>query len=251
MRIPNVTLRVGISRVSRETFNEICAPLGFISKSAKTPPGDRCWTRCLHAGHQRCPKCRCEIQVESLQWNEAMQALLGSIRVKCEEANCYWTGTLQAYENHTSNCDSRMLRDLQREQQVTQAVGEETRECLIRTLHEKDEEISSLTRSFENLTQMFHAAMRELRTKQKIIGRKETRLIAKTHRIQSLSRQLESCTFQVKARDAVLIAMDATILEKNAEISQMQTDSLEPQQKKPRKVPEPTSADVVAKRRKG
>ena len=51
-----------------------------------------------------------------------------------------------------------------------------------------------------------------------------------------------------------MIAMDAHILEKNAEISRMQTESakaLEPQQKKPRKVPEPTPTDAVAKERKG
>ncbi len=232
------------------------ASLVLFPNLTKTPPGDRCWTQCLHAGHQRCPKCRCEIQVESIQWNEAMQTLLGSMRVKCEEATCHWTGTLQAYEHHRSNCPARMLQNLQREHQVAQAdavaektLAEETRECLIQTLQEKDEEISSLSTSFENLTQIFHAAMRELRTKQEIIEREKTRLVTQNNRIQSLSRQLESSTYQVQSRDTVLAAMDALILEKNAKIARMQTESakaIEPQQKKPRKAP----TDAIAKKRK-
>jgi hypothetical protein len=71
-----------------------------------------CWSKVVQAGFDACPACRCALRPGGIKWNAAMEALLGSVRVKCGEG-CLWTGPLETYENHLEKCQAKRLKEME------------------------------------------------------------------------------------------------------------------------------------------
>ncbi len=178
--------------------------------------GDRCWARCLYSGHDACPKCRCELEVEKLQWNEAMEMYLGSVRIKCDEG-CPWTGALDNYTAHLRACLALQLRQAQ---ENARAKDDEIKRLTAQLkTNETDflQERADHKNCYDNLTRMFEKAMDELQAKQKTIADMDTNLDERNYRIRALKRILAARVHQIVIKDQVLKEQHDTIVETDAE----------------------------------
>ena len=181
-----------------------------------------CWSRVLHAGFDKCPTCRCALWPGGIKWNAAMEALLGSIQVKCGE-ECPWTGALEAYTNHLEECRAKRLKDTEAAMQQAARVSNTT----IAELRSKIEELSRTlaqsradhTRDVELKEEALHAVL-EVSAADASAYRE--RLAAADANLKDSAARLREQEEQLKMKDQTLTAQRHKLAKTETQVQQLQ-----------------------------